>query len=725
MESKYKDGLKLLSKCNLDNIENKTIKDLKELLSTKNKEYCPCKLKIFLRVNGGIIYSDYNDTPDKTIKECFPEKIIRFLYCSEEKCECNCENKELLNLTKLQLLNKLIEIQNELMIVNSLNNEVKNKIKENNDNEINEFKNKIKEKDNEINELKNKIKEKDNEINEFKNKIENIEKNKNILNENYKDKVKELEELNKEFKNYTERLIYINKKNRNFEIDNNIDINILSTDLTDSDSEEDSYLDINTSITNYINNDKENNELFNKKKSYDFYDIIINIKSIKDINKGWEIKMNERGENNYKLYKNKEIIKIGVIGNANKGKSFILSKLSKINLPSGTSIRTEGLSIKYPDLEDFKNRKIVLLDSIGLETPILRKNKISIKEELFEEKSRDNLMTELFLQNFIIYNSDILILVIDILTYSEQKLLNRIKTQIIKSKLNKSLYVIHNLKTFVEKEQVENYIKKYLLRSASFDLKEGHYISTKKEQNSGIYYYENNENIKIFHLIFANEKSNAGNYYNNYTLEFLENSYQQIINLKPFDIINNIKERFIEESKELIDNSSFKSFLSINDLLDNENILKEKKIRLKDKYINIKLKQFYINEIGISIMKNNDYDPFYNIYRKDNQIIIKLESPGIDIKTIKSQIYISGKYNIIEIKGIKKRDLDSGELGNNIFNNREFGNFCIKIPFVMEKIKLKNELSSINDNKNGIIVLKYEIEDKKIFSYFKSNENEI
>ena len=320
-------------------------------------------------------------------------------------------------------------------------------------------------------------------------------------------------------------------------------------------------------------------------------------------------------------------------------------------------------------------------------------------------------MTELFLQNFIIYNSDILILVVDILTYSEQKLLNRIKTQIIKSKLNKSLYVIHNLKTFVEKEQVENYIKKYLLRSASFDLKEGHYISTKKEQNSGIYYYENNENIKIFHLIFANEKSNAGNYYNNYTLAFLENSYQQIINLKPFDIINNIKERFIEESKELIDNSSFKSFLSINDLLDNENILKEKKIRLKDKYINIKLKQFYINEIGISIMKNNDYDPFYNIYRKDNQIIIKLESPGIDIKTIKSQIYISGKYNIIEIKGIKNEE--PGELENNIFNNREFGNFCIKITFVMEKIKLKNELSSINDNKNGIIILKYDIEEKK------------
>ena len=28
----------------------------------------------------------------------------------------------------------------------------------------------------------------------------------------------------------------------------------------------------------------------------DFYDIIINIKSIKDINKGWEIKSNEKGK---------------------------------------------------------------------------------------------------------------------------------------------------------------------------------------------------------------------------------------------------------------------------------------------------------------------------------------------------------------------------------------------------------------------------------------------
>ena len=41
-------------------------------------------------------------------------------------------------------------------------------------------------------------------------------------------------------------------------------------------------------------------------------------------------------------------------------------------------------------------------------------------KELFQEKSREKLITELFLQNYIINVSDILIIVVGILTYSEQ-----------------------------------------------------------------------------------------------------------------------------------------------------------------------------------------------------------------------------------------------------------------------------------------------------------------
>ena len=78
---------------------------------------------------------------------------------------------------------------------------------------------------------------------------------------------------------------------------------------------------------------KKTNELnnYNKAKLEKFYDIVIDINSVKRLNTdGWKVKFTKRGLNKYKQYKDKKLITIGVIGNNNKGKSFLLSKLSKI-----------------------------------------------------------------------------------------------------------------------------------------------------------------------------------------------------------------------------------------------------------------------------------------------------------------------------------------------------------------------------------------------------------
>ena len=168
-------------------------------------------------------------------------------------------------------------------------------------------------------------------------------------------------------------------------------------------------LEINNKKSNIKINDTngqiEDNNFFllNKDARFtEFYDIIIDIKSIKDICKGWEIKMSKKAEEDYEKLKSQKVIRIGVIGNANKGKSFLLSKISQMDLPVGTNIRTEGLSIKYPEnLDKYENRRIVLLDSAGLETPVLNDNGEDEKD-VFKEKSREKLITELFLQNYII-----------------------------------------------------------------------------------------------------------------------------------------------------------------------------------------------------------------------------------------------------------------------------------------------------------------------------------
>ena len=121
-------------------------------------------------------------------------------------------------------------------------------------------------------------------------------------------------------------------------------------------------------------------------KTKNFYDVIVSIRSIKDINKGWKIKFSERFEKAQQKMINEKLLRIGIIGNSNKGKSFILSKLSKIPLLSGTSIKTEGLSIKYPDCEEFKNRNIALLDSAGLETPVVKGNNQNSKNDGVKKK---------------------------------------------------------------------------------------------------------------------------------------------------------------------------------------------------------------------------------------------------------------------------------------------------------------------------------------------------
>ena len=487
-----------------------------------------------------------------------------------------------------------------------------------------------------------------------------------------------------------------------------------------------------------LNNNENNsiilrNNILNQNESFiDFYDVIIDIKSIKDIKKGWEIKMNERGKKKYYEYKGMKIIRIGVIGNSNKGKSFLLSKISKIKLPSGTSIRTEGLSIKYPELERYTDRKIVLLDSAGLETPVLKDNEYEIiknendnsndysiidngnqsqnlkkdLKEYFKEKSREKLITELFLQNYIIHNSEILILVVGIFTYSEQKLLNRIKTEIERAKIDKPLYIIHNLITYTSISQVKEYINEFLLKSVTFDLEEGHNISTRSINQNGIYFYEKKSNPKIFHLIFANEESEAGKYYNQFTLNFLENSYQNVTDLKTFDVIKTVKERFLEISKEIIDEPK-----NIELKFDDEN---EKFIKLNIKD-NIILKKCLIDELGFSNLKGDGFEPKYSYYKKDkNTLIIFLECPGICSLT--PDVYYEGVYNIIKLSGIKNKDKEPLKFEDSLFNTREFGKFSLEIPLKTEEFLISN-IEPI-EKSDGIFIITVKIKEKMSFQSY-------
>ena len=98
----------------------------------------------------------------------------------------------------------------------------------------------------------------------------------------------------------------------------------------------------NKDFEEYKKNDY--NEEYIDKELENFYDVIINIKSIAALEKeeGWPIKYNEARKEAISKFKDEQLLKIGILGNGNVGKSFLLSRLFEMKIPSGYSVITEG-----------------------------------------------------------------------------------------------------------------------------------------------------------------------------------------------------------------------------------------------------------------------------------------------------------------------------------------------------------------------------------------------
>ena len=96
---------------------------------------------------------------------------------------------------------------------------------------------------------------------------------------------------------------------------------------------------------------EENKEKQKSLSVTDFYDLVFRIDSCRNLKKkeqgdyGWDILSSK--DFDYDTRTKEELVRIGVVGNGNSVKSFILSKLTNFKVPSGFSNKTEGISIKY------------------------------------------------------------------------------------------------------------------------------------------------------------------------------------------------------------------------------------------------------------------------------------------------------------------------------------------------------------------------------------------
>ena len=347
------------------------------------------------------------------------------------------------------------------------------------------------------------------------------------------------------------------------------------------------------------------------------------------------------------------------------------------------------------------------------------------------EISRDKLFTEAFLESYILRKSNVLLLVVGILSFSEQKLINKISKDLEKLKENKSknLIVIHNLQTYEEVADVEKYIDQILLKSASFNLKKDQTNFGNEKEESEFFYDVDNTLVK--HFIYAKENSPAGNKYNRNTINSIKSLYQISTSKYAYDYKETIIEHFkymadkmydgslegklkddkeseepnkevknnenininANDKKKIINknnNNSNNNSISISNNSHNEkkefNLIDKKFIKysLKLKYEGkekLSLQKMVIDELGISSFINNDFVPNHEMYYTDKELIINIESPEGTTLAVKRKKNKTGQDYpyCIEITAEKKEEPKKENV--TYIKTKQFGKFHTLIPF--------------------------------------------
>lgn len=424
-------------------------------------------------------------------------------------------------------------------------------------------------------------------------------------------------------------------------------------------------------------------------------------------------------------FKEENYIVIGVIGLGNVGKSYLLSLFTGDELPTGDSVHTKGISIK-------KKKKLIILDSEGVEAPLTKSN---ISEDLFPKENllnkdinesdgliqtiaKDKKAVELFIQDFIIEKSSILFIVVGQLTLTEQKLINRIVTEGKK----KNIFVIHNLKNLYSKEQIENYIENIFKKNIFLNFKtfsEQKYKSgdNNNESEFNKYYiesYNENGDKKVIHLIMAsNFKESEAYYYNKTVVDYVRTEISSFNEGKCFNIFEELKQFILKKGERYAEHEELiKSPFSEEDIkIEKEG--NKKCIKIKNKTI---LKKCLINQLGFSSFYGALYSPNYICYFEENnnneeekKLVVEINLCGNDytVNTPKrEETTEEGHKTIISITGTKNlKKYNNIEILDG--SNMDSGNFRIDIVLDSNKYKFKSGSQVRKKKGKGIVKFIY------------------
>ena len=432
-----------------------------------------------------------------------------------------------------------------------------------------------------------------------------------------------------------------------------------------------------------ISSNKEKKDNEDKKYNCFNYDVIIDSSSIKNLNTtGWKIIYSGNKKEKREMIELKEKTIISFLGPENRGKTYLLQKLTESNIEPGYQTHTKGVNMKFHD-------DIIFLDIPGPNYPLLLEGDMKRPNEAEKQNAHFcQIITDYIIQTFAINQADILICVFGLLFSEKYLFLNKIK-KLCENK--KKLIVIHNLVHCNTIDDIENYKNEILLKTlfVEFEEKKNPFFDKNNEKIFDKYFIEKgNDNIK--HFIYGNDKNKSKemDYYNKTTLAFIK------------DCIKTEMKKSKDLLRELIDHIK-----NISSLLLQKEIspkIEEDLIKCNDKEIapiDIKCYQFD---------NNIEDEPNYRFYRNGQFLIFEIEIFSKNYKVeANHSLDISTKDTIFKING----ELDISDEKDYLINKRNnFRNFKLLVKVKLSDFNIKN----INKEpemriKYGILFIIYKI----------------
>ncbi|KAL4442564.1 hypothetical protein ABPG74_006966 [Tetrahymena malaccensis] len=410
--------------------------------------------------------------------------------------------------------------------------------------------------------------------------------------------------------------------------------------------------------------------------------------------------------NHEKIFDNNLIV-VGMQGQRNQGKTFLLNSLINENFPSEFYVNTPGICMKYHNIN---GRNIIYVDSEGSNGPVqidYEKNEhyqnlirnqqnseyddksIQLVNKYVTQKHQYQKVTEQMQQEFVISNSHILIIMLTNITQEDVNLIHSIQSYLKKEKnsTKKRIFVMHNLKDFRRQECIEKYIQSL---KTLFPLRQQQITTFNKPlyQYNSVFIDTIYKNVN--HLFMACQKSQAGEFYNKFALDYLK---EEIAQFKG-EIKFNAAEKFQEYLKDNI-----KNYLTLK--MDDQKKANTDFFEFNQEHKIIQLKKNYQidepKELQMNIFGYIQREFSYSIVKKELKLYLLVDIPG----SVKVDRHYKKSEGLFTLEINQKEQLEQ-TLGETIISTRKHDK-TVQMFKICGKDKLYNLVKDeCKDLKNGI-----------------------